>query len=650
MAWPRIRNSRSSAQPGTQPHNGVQATVIPAPDAEPPPSNWHAGGANGRMDAPAHDYVAYDYDPYDQGPYRHGPYEPAPRQTGPPPWPGRRVPRVARPPRAAASPAQDMSMPQDTDTPQDTGQSPARGRGRIRYAHAAGEPAPAASAAQPAPEPPAPPTVPNPTRPAPPVPGAAVHQETVPVETMAANAVPGFTEPVDDEPDGYDGTAGLVYEAPHAAGYVAPHAAGYYVAAPSPHEEDPLSEEPVDDPEPVANEGLRIFGDITTEEVAEDYTPTRDRPPPPVMQPGQPAPQARQEQAQQAPDQAQQAPEQAVHAQVQAQQAPEQAAQVQAQPTTAQAVPGQAGSAAAGTMIAIDSAWHGPKGGPAGEDGAAREHKHRPFGKIGGLKLPGVHPHANAEAHPEEHETMPVVRVRDLPPDVQMSFIRDRFIIVVAVGALSFIFVRSWPLSVTLMIIAFVVDVVRRQRTAVLYVNGGAHPGARKATSRQLRRMRRAGYYTLDARPIPDSREVIDHLVIGPTGVYAIDSEKWTPKLPIRTWTTKKLYHGPESQKPRLEHAAWEAAQASEILSGALGAEIKVRPALAIYGPKIPWDIATIRDVDVFTGSALGKYLKSRWRKRDDAAIRLTAEEVRTIYETAYRMLPDVANEHHPVG
>jgi hypothetical protein len=245
---------------------------------------------------------------------------------------------------------------------------------------------------------------------------------------------------------------------------------------------------------------------------------------------------------------------------------------------------------------------------------------------------------------------VPRVAVRDLPPDVQMSFIRDRVIIVLGVGALSYIFVRSWPLSVTLMIIAFVLDVVRRQRTAMLYVNGGTHPGARKATSKQLRRLRRAGFYTLDARPIPDSRESIDHLVIGPTGVFAIDSEKWNPKMPIRTWNNKKLYHGPESQKPRLEHAVWEAAQASEILSSALGYQVSVRPALAIYGPKVPWDIATIRGVDVFTGGSLGKYLRGRWRRRYDQPVPLTAEQVRTLFETAARVLPDVAAEHEPVG
>jgi len=88
------------------------------------------------------------------------------------------------------------------------------------------------------------------------------------------------------------------------------------------------------------------------------------------------------------------------------------------------------------------------------------------------------------------------------------------------------------------------------------------------------------------------------------------------------------------------------------MLSEALGTEITVRPALAIYGPKIPWDIATIRNVDVFTGPALRKYLKRRGRMKD-GVVRLTREEVRTIYDTASRMLPDVSassRTYTPVG
>jgi hypothetical protein len=230
---------------------------------------------------------------------------------------------------------------------------------------------------------------------------------------------------------------------------------------------------------------------------------------------------------------------------------------------------------------------------------------------------------------------------RDLPPDTQLRFWRYRLLIMLVVGLVSGIPTKSWEIGLTLAIIAGIIDTIYRARNAAYYDNGATFPGARKRTRRQLRRMRRAGYLTLDGRPIPNSPEVIDHLVIGPTGVYAIDSEKWERRLPVRTINNKQLYLGPASQKQRLEHAVWEASRASELLSKELGTQIEVRAALAIYGPRIPWDIATIRNVDVFTGTALRKYLKRRSKQRE--ARRLSREEVQTYFAAAVRVLPDVS-------
>ena len=279
-----------------------------------------------------------------------------------------------------------------------------------------------------------------------------------------------------------------------------------------------------------------------------------------------------------------------------------------------------------------DAAWNEPIAATQPVE-AARERQPRALGfPRGSIRIGGGAP----------ADDQPQLRVRDLPPDVQMRFYRLRVTIMVAFGVVFAVLTRNWEISLTVAILAGIVDTIYRSRTAGNYANGASWGGARKRTRKQLARMRRAGYYALDARPIPNSREFIDHLVVGPTGVYAIDSEKWDAKLPIRTWNGKKLYHGPESQKDRLEHAVWEAQQASEILSATLGFEVKVRPALAIYGPKIPWDVATIRNVDVFTGSALGKYLRRRGRMKDGVTP-LTQEQVRTIYDTATRMLPDVS-------
>jgi Nuclease-related domain len=282
--------------------------------------------------------------------------------------------------------------------------------------------------------------------------------------------------------------------------------------------------------------------------------------------------------------------------------------------------------------IPVGGSWNRPVTSPARPVDPTPESKPGPFGRRAG----GQRPPAPAR------DGQPRVSVRDLPPDVQIRFWRIRAIIMIVVGLLFGIPTKNWMIGLTLAILAGIIDTLYRSRNAADYQNGASQAGAQKRTRKQLKRMRRDGYFALDARPIPDSREFIDHLVVGPTGVYAIDSEKWDAKVPVRTLNSRRLYRGPESQKERLEHAVWEAGQASEILSAALGTEISVRPALAIYGPRIPWDIATIRNVDVFSGPTLRNYLRRRARQRDGTP-KLTREQVRTIYDTAARMLPDVA-------
>src|SRR5580692_7108450 len=282
--------------------------------------------------------------------------------------------------------------------------------------------------------------------------------------------------------------------------------------------------------------------------------------------------------------------------------------------------------------IPVGGSWNRPVASSVRPVDPTSGSKPGPFGRsVGGQRPPAP-----------ARDGQPRVSVRDLPPDVQIRFWRTRAIIMIVVGLLFGIPTKNWVIGLTLAILAGIIDTVYRSRNAANYQNGASQAGAQRRTRKQLKRMRRDGYFALDARPIPDSREFIDHLVIGPTGVYAIDSEKWDAKVPVRTLNGKRLYRGPESQKERLEHAVWEAGQASEILSAALGTEIPVRPALAIYGPRIPWDIATIRNVDVFSGPTLRKYLRQRARQRDGAP-KLTREQVRTIYDTAARMLPDVA-------
>ena len=213
-------------------------------------------------------------------------------------------------------------------------------------------------------------------------------------------------------------------------------------------------------------------------------------------------------------------------------------------------------------------------------------------------------------------------------------------LIVAAVVMLVFSLWVSWQLGLTLAVIVVIADTIYRSRKG--YAGQGRLTGAQRRTSRQLAKLGRAGYRAMHGSIIPESDDQIDHLVIGPAGVFAIDSEDWDKRLAVRTRKGKELWHGPFSKKDRLEHAQWEAQRAGELLSGVTGKQVTVRPAMAVYGPKIPWDVATIREVDVFSGPRLRKYLRRRARQADVRP--LTDTEIEKIYQAANKAFPHLSS------
>jgi Nuclease-related domain len=204
-------------------------------------------------------------------------------------------------------------------------------------------------------------------------------------------------------------------------------------------------------------------------------------------------------------------------------------------------------------------------------------------------------------------------------------------------------FWQGWRLGLTFAALVAIVDTFYHARTMALIPAAARVSSAQRRTKRRLLAVRVFGYLALHTRSIPGTDSVIDHLVIGPGGVYALDSERWDRRLPVRTVASDSaagpvLYHGPFSQRDRLAHARWEAAQAARLLSTELGREVTVRPAMVIYGPTIPWAVATMRGVDVFAGRALIRYFASRKRKRPAGP--LGWEEAGEIFAAAERVLP----------
>jgi hypothetical protein len=207
-----------------------------------------------------------------------------------------------------------------------------------------------------------------------------------------------------------------------------------------------------------------------------------------------------------------------------------------------------------------------------------------------------------------------------------------------AVLGLLFAIVFEIRVGLAVAVLTVIGDIVRRSRQHSSIEAWRKPSVAERRTERQLRGLEKAGYRTLHARAVPRDEEgisdgQIDHLVVGPTGVYAIDSEKWDRRLPVRALSHRKLFLGPFNKKERLDEARWEADQASKLISAELGYEVPVQPSLAIYGPAISWKVLMVRDVDVYSGGRARNYLRRRPKI-------LTTTDIDRIYRAAERVLP----------
>lgn len=201
-------------------------------------------------------------------------------------------------------------------------------------------------------------------------------------------------------------------------------------------------------------------------------------------------------------------------------------------------------------------------------------------------------------------------------------------VIAVVVGVL----LSSWRVGVTAgaaALVSFIVYTSQRQSEIPQWRRPSSAP---RRTEAQLRIMQRFGYRVLHARRIQDGNGQIDHFIVGRRGAFTIDSEAWDKRLPIRN-KLEKLYHGPFSKNERIDEALAEARNAERLLSEELGRPIKVRAALAIYGPSMPWDSHRIRGVDIIVGTKVRKWLRS-------GKDRLTEEETEEIYQAAQKVLP----------
>jgi hypothetical protein len=217
--------------------------------------------------------------------------------------------------------------------------------------------------------------------------------------------------------------------------------------------------------------------------------------------------------------------------------------------------------------------------------------------------------------------------------------------ILAVVAYLGFEIWKGWRYGLTAAVIYLTADMIFQAKNTAVVPASVRVTSAQRFTRRRLKVLESAGYRALNARSIPGTSSVIDHLVVGPGGIYSMDSERLDSRIPIKV-IGGMLYYGTESLESRLDHAQGEAYRAATLIGGQLGQRVRVRPVMVIYGPEIQWSIMRFKGVDVFEGSRVGAYFRRQLKATRQH--RLDSSQIAMVYEAAARALPPLNGQ--PTG
>ncbi|MFF0572656.1 nuclease-related domain-containing protein [Streptosporangium saharense] len=191
----------------------------------------------------------------------------------------------------------------------------------------------------------------------------------------------------------------------------------------------------------------------------------------------------------------------------------------------------------------------------------------------------------------------------------------------------------GWLAALVVAIVVGIVDTVYRwrQHEAVRTWRKGAI-GERR-TARMLRPLGRRGYTVLHDRALPSGRANVDHLVIGTTGVFVVDSKNWhRGKRLVRRGRSVRV--GGASGAQIVRSVVYEAGRVSETLTRSLGRPVTVIPVVAVHGADMPLvRVAKASGVPLLRASQVRGWITSQPTK-------LSVAEVAEVSATATRLLP----------
>jgi hypothetical protein len=137
---------------------------------------------------------------------------------------------------------------------------------------------------------------------------------------------------------------------------------------------------------------------------------------------------------------------------------------------------------------------------------------------------------------------------------------------------------------------------------AIAWRRGAA--GERR-TARLLSHLERHGWAVLHDLAIPSSRANLDHLAIGPGGVFVIDSKQYCGRLQLDP--SGRLWHGRYPLTPTLRAVSFEADQAAQVLPDP---GVAVVPIVAVHGAQVPWGKVVMDGVPVVPARRLPGMLR----------------------------------------
>ena len=141
-------------------------------------------------------------------------------------------------------------------------------------------------------------------------------------------------------------------------------------------------------------------------------------------------------------------------------------------------------------------------------------------------------------------------------------------------------------------------------------------------------RMRKLGegWHVIHSVPVGEQDSDIDHVVVGPPGVFTLNTKNHSRK---KVWVAEKAFMVSGQKTNYLRNSRHEAARASKLLTAACGFDVQVEPIIVVIAAELTIK-AQPADVHVVPRKRIGKWLERRPPALSPAA-------VTAIYEMARR-------------